>query len=184
MRLASLILTLLLAAGCSQTSSANKLSTTSGTTENANPPPGAVPVAGGCGVTQLYTGSVPKWAGDVAGAPAYAVPPGPYAIAKPPIAVAFMPLPLLSDRARLAQGRGNKVFWAVKTVRLGEVVTIDGHPADSPSPNVHYDLDAPTSLTGPGAWLGSGLNAPTPGCWHFVLRWPDHQTEMDLKYVS
>ncbi len=137
-------------------------------------------------MTQLYTGPTPTWAAVVAGVPYYAVPPGPYAIVSPPIAVAFLPGPLLSERAIKVEGRGNKVFWAVKGARPGEAVTIDGYPSGLSSPAVHFEFDNPLqSVVSPaGAWLGGVPNVPTPGCWHLILRWTGHQAEIDLEYVE
>ncbi len=189
MRTAWLILALALLDGCSPASiSANKPGPESpapGTGENANPPLGAVAVTGGCGITQLYTGALPHWAKEVAsdGVTGSAAPPGPYAIATPPMAVAILStLPLLSVPLTKTKGRGNEIFWAVMGVRLGEVVAIEAFLPGSSSPAARYDMGPPASVSGRGAFLEGSPGVPTAGCWHFILRWAGHQVEMDLKY--
>jgi len=184
-----LLVALLLVTGCSQSSiAANKHGPSSAkpeTAESDNPPPGAVLVAGGCGSTQVYTGPIPRWAEDVAtgdGIPGYSAPKGPYAIATPPTAVAFLSLayPLLSGYPTKTMRRANKVLWAIQGLREG-VLAVDAYPLGSSSAAMHYEF-GPGTVSRQGAWFGSGLDVPTPGCWRFVLRWAGHSAEMDLQY--
>lgn len=179
---APLLLTLLLVTGCAQSSTSPEPNTAAAT----SPPPGAVATAGGCGSTQLYTGPIPGWAKDVGtggGIPGLTGPPeGPYAISSPPIAVAFLGItyPLVSDRTK-TMPRGNKVLWAIQAVQKGELVAVDASPSGSSSASVHYEL-GPGAVSRRGAWLGSSIDVPTPGCWRFVLRWTGHSAEVNLQY--
>jgi len=138
----------------------------------------------------MYTGNPPDWATEIAsggGVPGWGPPGGPYAVTTPPLAVAFfLAFPPLSDQTIHTDGDGrvgNKVLWAVKGVRVGEAVVIDGRPFRSQGGAVvHYELEPARVLYGPGGWFGSGLDVPTPGCWHFLLHWSMGSAQVDIRY--
>jgi hypothetical protein len=171
---AGVVLALLVVGGCSDSKA--KIATV----QETGPPLGAIPVVGGCSLTQVYTGPVPKWLDEIED---HNPPNLPYAIARPPIAAGFFfgSPPLIDHNTMKATGRGNKVFWSLKGLKEGEAATMDVYPLGSSIVVQHYDLPGPGSFSKAGGTHGDGLDVPTPGCWRFVLRWDAHQAEIDLE---
>lgn len=138
-------------------------------------PPDARPTAGGCGQTQAYQGPVPAWLDLATG---HNVPRGlPYVIGIPDAAAGFIfGYPL---RAGHPQNPSNKILWAVRTPRQGSTLEIEGHPLGAQQPTVHESQPA---NSGPGEIYPDGVDVPSPGCWHFTLRWATGHADVDLNY--
>jgi hypothetical protein len=75
-------------------------------------------------------------------------------------------------------GPNNKILWIVRLAREGQPLSLDGHPL-SGAGAVTMSQPADSS---PGEIYPSIVDVPTPGCWHFVLRWAGHTDEIDLLY--
>jgi len=140
--------------------------------------PTASPVAGAgsCGATTVVAGSIPRWLDDAGG---HNNPSGtPYVIAHPELAAGFLFVHPL--RTGHPENPANKILWVVRTPRTGPL-TIDGHPLGATTPTVHEVLPADS---GPGEIYPSFVDAPTPGCWRFDLRWATNHAQVELNYVS
>jgi hypothetical protein len=142
---------------------------------NRSPTAAAVPVAGGCGTTQVYRGGEPDWL-NVAGE--HNNPNGlPYFIADPPTAAGFLfAYPL---RAGNASDPNNKILWVVGVPRDGSDLHVTGHPQNATTPTVDQAFPANSS---PGEIYPSIVDVPNPGCWHFDLSWGKNKASVDLVY--
>jgi hypothetical protein len=184
----SLALAAMVLASCvgpTSSSSAPTPFATSSATMIAVPAPSATPrsfvptsdaqvIAGGCGQTKVLKGGIPQTLVEATGNNA---PGGPYAIARPPLAAAFLfGYPLHVPDSGIAYS--NKILWVVGTPRTGDLV-IDARPLGATSPTVHY-VEPPDSF--PGEIYPSGIDVPMRGCWHFQLRWAGQSAEIELEY--
>ena len=136
-------------------------------------PPGATLVAGGCGSTQLYRGGFPAWlaptAHDLTG-----MSDVPYALSSPATAAGFIiSYPL---KAGVADA---KILWVVASPRQDAPLDLKVHPRGSSGPVVSESLPANAS---PGEIYPDGATIPSPGCWHFTLKWATGRAELDLTY--
>jgi hypothetical protein len=167
-----LIWATLLLAGCS-TAPASSPPSPSGQPD-ANVPPGATVVAGGCGSTSIVKGRVPAWL-DEAGA--HNNPSTPYALATPLHAAGFIfGYPLRSGHP---ENPSNKILWVVGLPRNGSSLEISGHPLGAAAPIVTVDRAADSS---PGEIYPSTIDVPQSGCWHFDLAWAGHKASLELLY--
>lgn len=137
-------------------------------------PPEAVATDGGCGQTTVHSGPV---SGSLATATGNNVPPTPYAIARPPIAAAFLfGHPLHGPGSDLSNA--NKILWVVGTARTGPLL-VDGRPLGKSGPTVGFSFPA---NSGPGEIYPSGVDVPESGCWQFTLQWAGQTAEIELAY--
>lgn len=178
---------LLLATACSSTTTARPLSTAAAspsllTHANTSAPPSplanALPVAGGCGSTQLYKGGMPAWVHDgtqgLSG-----MEDLPYVLAGPTAVAGFVfSYPL---KAGTIYHDGPKILWIVSTPRNGRPLEIRAHPAGASTPEVAVSRPADS---GPGEIYPDGVPIPTAGCWDFTLRWATGNAELELLYSS
>jgi len=120
-----------------------------------------------CGATPAYQGSIPA---ALVSAAANNAPKVPYVIAQPPTAAAFIfSVPL---HAGAAPSSGNKVIWVTATEY--STLEIEGTlPGATP---VHYTV--------PALWqaIHPSVDVPTPGCWHFTVRWSGQSSAIDIAY--
>lgn len=131
-------------------------------------------MAGGCGQTTIVQGGVSQALIDATGNNA---PGGPYAIAHPATAAAFIfGHPLHMPTSGIAYN--NKILWVVGTARTGDLL-IEGHPLGAGAPTVRYTQ---TANSFPGEIYPSGIDVPVAGCWQFTLRWSDQVAEIELEY--
>ena len=75
-------------------------------------------------------------------------------------------------------GPNNKILWIVRQARQGQALTLDGHPLTGSGAVTQTE----PADSFPGEIYPSIVDVPTPGCWHFVLRWAGHTDEIDLLY--
>jgi hypothetical protein len=135
------------------------------------------PVAGGCGMTQLFHGRLPAWT-----APAFAnsspgPTPWPTAISQRGTVVAVVfGYPL---RAGKPTTRLNKVLWIMKLPRRGSPLTIEARPVNASKPVIRSMFPADSS---PGEIYPSYVNVPRAGCWQLTLHWAGHKDSIDLHY--
>lgn len=174
MKLAGLATAGFLALACSGTATTSP-STTGHPAGTPSPLANAVPVSGGCGSTQLYTGGMPAWLHNgIHGLTE--MDDVPYAVARPtPVAGFIMSYPLK------AGPDVPKILWVVGTPRNGGALSIQAHPAGSSGPVVNVSRPA---NAGPGEIYPDGVPIPTAGCWHFSLQWATGHAELDLLYSS
>lgn len=141
-----------------------------------SPTTAAVPVAGGCGTTQVYLGGEPDW---LTQAGAGNNPSGvPYFITSPAIAAGFLfshPL-----RSGAPSNPGNKILWVVGIPRNENELSISSHPLSSSGPMLQYFFPDNAS---PGEIYPSEVDVPTPGCWHFDVAWGPNHTSVDLVFA-
>lgn len=178
-RIASVFCVLIISSGCS-----NSVSSSKNGPQGGSPVPGASPVAGGCASTQVYRGPAPAWIDQATG---QGTPEFPYGVTTPPIAAAFLDgYPLVAGHRLITEGRGNKILWAVTAPMAGDQgLDINVYPLGSSSPSVQLHLDRPPAVVrGRGGLYGSGIDVPTAGCWHFLLRAAGHTAGIDLNYVK
>jgi hypothetical protein len=83
--------------------------------------------------------------------------------------------PLTADTRRELS---NKVLWVVRTPRAGEALKITANPVGADGPAVRVSVPA---ASGPGEIYPSIVNVPTPGCWHFTLRWHNASASLTLR---
>lgn len=142
--------------------------------KTGSPPPGATVVAGGCGSTLLVKGGYPVWLEPTVSELSNMVDV-PYAISSNSMAAAFiLGYPL---KARVSHA---SVLWVVASPRQSAPLDIQASPIDSTSPLVEESVRAGAS---PGEIYPDGVTIPSPGCWHFSLRWATGQAVMDLLYA-
>jgi hypothetical protein len=163
----------LLVAGCSAgPTSASRPSPTSGAGA-VSPHPGATPVSGGCGSTQLLSGGFPTWLDPTVRDLSNMIEV-PYAISSNSTAAAFvLAYPLKANVSHA------KILWVVASPRQGAPMSIQAHPRSSGAPLVSESVPAGAS---PGEIYPDGATIPSVGCWHFTLRWATGQAELDLLY--
>jgi hypothetical protein len=149
-----------------------QVATISSSPHRSQVPPGAAIVKGGCGRTTLYKGASPGWTASAA-PPEFLV----QATGRADIVNAFIfGYPLQTgNRAN----RQNKILWVMRRLRDGADLDISGHPLGHSAPVVQVHL-SPNS--NPGEIYPSIVNVPTPGCWHFTLRWHGNDDVIDLPY--
>lgn len=137
--------------------------------------PDAQQIDGGCGQTTMVKGGVSE---TLARSTGNNVPTGvPYAIARPPIAAAFVfGHPLHMPDSGITSS--NKILWVVGTARTGPLL-VEGRPLGRSAPFVAFTFPA---NSGPGEIYPSGVDVPEPGCWRFTLQWAGQQAEIDLLY--
>jgi hypothetical protein len=140
-------------------------------------PSGARAVAGGCGATVAYRGTIPAWLNEATGNNA---PDGlPYVVAAPAMAAGFIfGYPL---RAGHPANPANKILWVVRTSRDGAALQITVRPVAAAAPVLHEEVPA---NSGPGEIYPSVVDVPKAGCWHLALRWRTGHAELDLRYVA
>lgn len=135
------------------------------------------PVAGGCGMTQLFHGRLPAWTAPAFTNASPGPTPWPAAISKRGTVVAVVfGYPL---RAGRPTGRLNKVLWIMKLPRRGLPLTIDARPVDASKPVIRSTFPADSS---PGEIYPSYVNVPRAGCWQLTLQWAGHKDSIDLHY--
>ena len=165
----------LLVAGCSSAPAAARSPEPSPSAE-ASRTGGAVPMAGGCGETQVYQGGEPDWltrAGDDNN-PTFL----PYFVTSPANAAGFLfSYPL---RSGAPSNPGNKILWVVGVPRDGNHLVVDGHPLNARTPAVHMSFE---DNAGPGEIYPSEVDVPSPGCWHFDVSWGPNHTSVDLVFA-
>jgi hypothetical protein len=136
------------------------------------PPAGSRRLEGGCGATAVYEGgSLPDWATVNA-------PKGlPYVVAEPALAVGY----IFSHPMQAGHAANNKILWYVGTPRDGSSLNAVGHPLGSATPTAAFSKAADSF---PGEIYPSGPTVPSPGCWHFTLRWHggDEHVDVDLMF--
>lgn len=163
-------------AGCSSISAAAVRTPQPSPSVDRSPSSAAVPMAGGCGTTQVYRGGEPDWltrAGDDNN-PKFL----PYFITSPAIAAGFLfSYPL---RSGAPNNPGNKILWVVGIPRDGNNLRVDAHPLNAATPVVHMSFEDNAS---PGEIYPSGVDVPNPGCWHFDISWGPNKAAVDLIYA-
>jgi hypothetical protein len=170
-----MIASAVIAAACSGTTDAARPTTGLSPSAVSTPisPPGATPVPGGCGSTQLYRGGFPSWlaptARDLTG-----MGDVPYALSSPSTAAGFaVSYPL---KARVSDA---KILWVVASPRQDAPLELEVHPRGSSAPVIRESLPANAS---PGEIYPDGVTIPSSGCWHFQLKWATGKAELDLLY--
>ncbi|MBV9606856.1 MAG: hypothetical protein JO027_17205 [Solirubrobacterales bacterium] len=131
-------------------------------------PPRCVPAA-------IHNGAPPSWT-DAAWAessPGFRVP---YALASGGAAAAFFFAPTL--RAGHPTNPSNKVLWVVRYPRNGNPLEIVARLGRDPSELVRSSWPADSF---PGEIYPSGVDLPTPGCWHLELTWGSHRASVDVE---
>jgi hypothetical protein len=132
--------------------------------------------AGGCAGTFVSaTTAPPAWAR--AGFTFPAQGPGiPWAVGKPPDAVAYLFATQLVAGGSRSDHSSNKVLWV--TQEPPEGLQIQGHPLGRFEPTIAIS----GQLTN-GNQLPSIVDVPTPGCWSFDVSWgrrPRHMSTINL----
>lgn len=165
----------LLAGACQGTGVPSSQSTTSSPilTVSSAPPEAAVsdmPVAGGCGSTQVFAGPGPDAAMGLAD--------NPWATATPASAeiVAYFWLPPPDLVYAHEPHGGTKVLW-VSHGEQAERMNIVARPHDALAPVIRFDF--PPTIS-PGGNYPSIIDLPTPGCWHLEITLGPAQGTMDL----
>ena len=137
-------------------------------TSEASAPP--EPVAGGCGATQVFAGPGPDarlGLADNAWAPASPASAG--------IVAYFWHAPPNIVHAHGPDG-GDKVLWISHGDQTGRL-SIAAHPFEASSPVVLFDFPAASS---PSGNYPSGIDLPSPGCWHLDLALGSAHATIDL----
>lgn len=132
--------------------------------------------AGGCAGTLVSANMAPPaWAR--AGFTSSAERPGiPWALGKPPDAVAYLFATQLVAAGSRPDHSNNKVLWVTKEPPEG--LRIQGHPLGRSEPAI-----AITRQLTYGNQLPSIVDVPTPGCWSFDVSWgqrPKHMSTINL----
>lgn len=126
-----------------------------------------------CRAVSTATNDVPSWA-----APAHPPTGVPHVLSRERNAIAFLfGYPL---RAGHPMNRTNKILWIVREPRNGRPLVVSGALGGRTS-TVHASFPANSS---PGQIYPSTINVPSPGCWHFALRWNGHGARFNLEYQS
>ncbi|MGH3429867.1 MAG: hypothetical protein ACRDQZ_20245 [Mycobacteriales bacterium] len=135
------------------------------------------PVAGGCGMTQLFRGGLPTWTAPAFSDSSPGPTPWPAAISqRGTVAAVVFGYPL---RAGNPTGRMNKVLWIMKLPRLGSPLRIEARPVDASKPLIRATVPSDSS---PGEIYPSYVNVPRAGCWRLTLQWAGHEDAIDLHY--
>jgi len=129
--------------------------------------------AGGCASTQVSaTTAPPAWARA-----GFSVWSGiPWALGKPPNAVAYLFATQLVAGGDRPDHRSNKVLWVTQEPPVG--LRIQGHPLGRSEPAIVIS----GQITN-GNQLPSIVDVPTPGCWSFEVSWgerPKHVSTINL----
>jgi len=126
------------------------------------------PAAGGCAGTQVSaTTAPPAWARA-----GFSVWSGiPWALGKPPNAVAYLFAIELVAGGNRPDHRSNKVLWV--TQEPPEGLRIQGHPLGRSEPAIVIS----GQITN-GNQLPSIVDVPTPGCWSFDVSWGERTKHM------
>ena len=152
---------------CSSSSTQSKPTLTSTTTSAQAVPPSSIDPW--CGATTVTRAAAPTWA---AGSPG-----GVYVLSAHGDVAGFLFARPLVAPAR-PNGPNNKILWIVRLAREGQPLSLDGHPLSGAGA---VSMSEPADSS-PGEIYPSIVDVPTPGCWHFVLRWGGHTDEIDLLY--
>jgi hypothetical protein len=75
--------------------------------------------------------------------------------------------------------RNNKILWIVREPRHGQPLHLAGTLIGGRASATEPPIPASSS---PGQIYPSTINVPSPGCWHFALRWNGHQANINLRY--
>jgi hypothetical protein len=174
-RLATAAVIAILAAGGAFYLTRPSQSTTGSPSPTPPPPSGPpVPVAGGCGNTQVFAGPGPDANLGLSDNPWAAATPADAGIVGyfwyPPPEVLFATDPT---------GDSPKVLW-ISHVQAGQLA-VTAHPLGASAPVVRFAFGAATSPTGNYPSL---IALPSPGCWHFDLTIGATRATMDLMVAS
>jgi hypothetical protein len=134
-----------------------------------------VPVAGGCGGTQVFAGPGPDANLGLSDNPWAAATPTDAGIVGyfwyPPPEVLFATDPT---------GDSPKVLWISHSEQAGQL-SVTAHPLGASVPVVRFAFGAATS---PAGNYPSLIALPSPGCWHFDLAIGATRATMDLMVAS
>ena len=126
-----------------------------------------------CPALSTATANIPSWAQS-------AHPPAsvPHLLSHERNVIAFVfGNPLQAGHPR--HSRKNKILWIVREPRHGQPLHLSGTLVDGRASVTEPPIPANAR---PGEIYPSTINVPSPGCWHFVLRWNGHQANSNLRY--
>jgi hypothetical protein len=139
----------------------------------------STPVAGGCAGTQAYLGTPPEWLSRIAGEVPSTVP---YAVTEPPVAGAVIFGHPLTAGHPLR--KGNKILWVIRSITVGEPLTIEVYRLGSTTAEQRISLRPLSESEPSGVLVPSGIDVPQAGCWHFVVSWGNKRGSVDLSYSA
>jgi hypothetical protein len=163
---AALAVLVILAAG------AASVNTLAGRDTRPSPVDKVVDPATVCRLGSTAADDIPSWAKS-------ANPPSgvPHLMSAEGNVIAFVfPRPL---RSGYENDQANKVLFVVREPRRNRPLAVSGSLVGGDA-TATEPLMAPNSS--PGEIYPSDVDVPSPGCWHFVLRWNGHRATINLAY--
>ncbi len=128
-----------------------------------------------CAPAAIHDGAPPRWTASAwaDSSPGFHLP---YGLASGDAAAAFFFAPSL--RAGHPRNPSNKVLWVVRFPRNGHSLDVTARLGRDPSRVVRTSWSADSE---PGEIYPSGIDLPTPGCWHLTLAWGTHRAALDVQ---